>query len=154
MATTTGRRSPARERILGTADELFSAHGLRGVGVDRIIAESGVAKATLYAHFPQGRPRRGVSAALRRAVAREAAAGVAGRRGHPREQLVGLFDAVGDAYTRHGFHGCPSSTWRPSANRAAPRTASRSSTRARYGRGCGTWRSGRARPNRTGSRTS
>jgi len=36
----------ARERILQTAFRLFYAHGVRGVGVDTIIAESGVAKAT------------------------------------------------------------------------------------------------------------
>src|SRR6266508_6036606 len=44
---------PARERILGTAFRLFYARGPRGVGVDTVIAESGVAKATLYKHFPR-----------------------------------------------------------------------------------------------------
>ena len=43
---------PARQRILDTAFRLLYAHGLRVVGVDRIIAESGVAKATFYKHFP------------------------------------------------------------------------------------------------------
>jgi AcrR family transcriptional regulator len=42
----------ARDRILRTAMDLFYAHGIRAVGVDRIIAESGVAKMTLYKHFP------------------------------------------------------------------------------------------------------
>ena len=44
--------SAARERILDTAFRLFYARGLRAVGVDTIIAESGVAKATFYRHFP------------------------------------------------------------------------------------------------------
>ena len=44
--------SPARERILATASSLFYAHGIRAVGVDRIIRDSQVAKATFYAHFP------------------------------------------------------------------------------------------------------
>jgi AcrR family transcriptional regulator len=44
--------SAARERILETAFRLFYAKGLRAVGVDTIIAESGVAKATFYRHFP------------------------------------------------------------------------------------------------------
>jgi len=34
------------------ADELFYARGLHAVGIDEIIAKSGAAKATLYAHFP------------------------------------------------------------------------------------------------------
>ena len=42
----------ARQRILDTAFRLFYARGLRAVGVDTIIAESGVAKATFYKHFP------------------------------------------------------------------------------------------------------
>jgi AcrR family transcriptional regulator len=41
----------ARERILRTAYELFRAHGFNAVGVDRIVAESGAAKTTLYRHF-------------------------------------------------------------------------------------------------------
>jgi AcrR family transcriptional regulator len=44
--------SPARERILDTAARLFYRDGYRAVGVDTIIAESGVAKMTLYRHFP------------------------------------------------------------------------------------------------------
>lgn len=43
--------SEARERILDTADRLFYEHGVRAVGIDRMIAEAGIAKATLYAHF-------------------------------------------------------------------------------------------------------
>ena len=38
----------ARDRILDTAFRLFYARGIRAVGVDLIIAESGVAKATFY----------------------------------------------------------------------------------------------------------
>ena len=43
--------APARERILDTAFRLFYARGIRAVGVDLLIAESGVAKATFYKHF-------------------------------------------------------------------------------------------------------
>jgi AcrR family transcriptional regulator len=41
-----------RERILETAAKLFYANGYRAIGVDRLIAESGVAKMTFYKHFP------------------------------------------------------------------------------------------------------
>ena len=40
-----------RERILNTAYDLFSTRGVRDVGIDEVIRESGVAKATLYKHF-------------------------------------------------------------------------------------------------------
>jgi AcrR family transcriptional regulator len=102
------RRPPPRERILATASELFSAHGLRGVGVDRIIAESGVAKSTMYVHFPSKDEL--AAAYLRRTDTSwrgklRAAAEAAGD--DPADRLVGLFDAVATAYTEHGFHGCP-----------------------------------------------
>lgn len=50
--TTPHRESPARRRVLDTAHRLFYAEGIHTVGIDRIIAEAGVAKATFYNHFP------------------------------------------------------------------------------------------------------
>jgi AcrR family transcriptional regulator len=44
--------TPARDRILATASRLFYRDGYRAVGVDTIIEQSGVAKMTLYRHFP------------------------------------------------------------------------------------------------------
>ena len=40
-----------RERILGTAHDLFYRDGIRATGIDRVIAESGVAKLTFYRQF-------------------------------------------------------------------------------------------------------
>ena len=75
--------SAARQRILDTAFRLFYARGLRAVGVDTIIAESGVAKGTGQLHEAA------------------AAAGPA-----PRDQLVGLFDALSSSCRREGYRGC------------------------------------------------
>jgi AcrR family transcriptional regulator len=52
MGRTRSITSQARQRVLVTADRLFYEEGFRAVGVDRIIAEAGVAKMTLYTHFP------------------------------------------------------------------------------------------------------
>src|SRR5262245_15765899 len=41
-----------RERIMNTASRLFYQEGIQAVGVQRLIEEAGVAKASLYAHFP------------------------------------------------------------------------------------------------------
>lgn len=43
--------SEARQRLLDTASRLFYAEGLHSVGVDRIIAEASVTRATMYRHF-------------------------------------------------------------------------------------------------------
>ncbi|HZY29685.1 MAG TPA: TetR/AcrR family transcriptional regulator [Jiangellaceae bacterium] len=98
---------PARDRLLGTAFRLFYAHGPRGVGIDTVIAESGVAKATLYKHFPRKDDL--VLAYLDKVDQAwfgqlRAAARAAGD--DPREQLVGMFDALVSACRREGFHGC------------------------------------------------
>ncbi|WP_051831846.1 TetR/AcrR family transcriptional regulator [Streptomyces violens] len=47
----TAADSAVRERILDTAARLFYAHGVRAIGVDRVVREAEVAKASLYAHF-------------------------------------------------------------------------------------------------------
>ena len=99
--------SAARQRILETAFRLFYAHGIRGVGIDRIIAESEVAKATFYKHFPAKDDL--VIAYLDRVDGvwgeqLRAAAAAAGPE--PAAQLVGLFDALGTACRRDGYRGC------------------------------------------------
>jgi AcrR family transcriptional regulator len=99
--------SAARERILDAAFRLFYANGIRAVGVDRIIAESEVAKATFYKHFPAKDDL--VVAYLDKVDGvwtgqLKAAAGAAGSA--PADQLVGLFDALRTACRRDGYRGC------------------------------------------------
>jgi AcrR family transcriptional regulator len=97
----------ARDRLLDTAFRLFYARGIRAVGVDLIIAESGVAKATFYKHFPAkdelvlaylDKVDRIWTGQLHDAAE---AAGAA-----PADQLVGVFDALGAACRRDGYRGC------------------------------------------------
>src|SRR5436309_14676220 len=45
-------RIPVRQRILDAASELFYRDGVRAVGIDAIIARSGIAKMSLYRNFP------------------------------------------------------------------------------------------------------
>jgi AcrR family transcriptional regulator len=46
-----GPRQRPRERIVGTARDLFRRHGIRGIGVDAIAEAAGTNKMTLYRHF-------------------------------------------------------------------------------------------------------
>lgn len=100
------QQRPARERILDTAGRLFYRDGFLAVGVDTIIAESGVAKMTLYRHFPSKDDL--IAAYLERANAQfwtwldEAAATVSG----PREKLIAMFDAVTKVATSPQCLGC------------------------------------------------
>jgi AcrR family transcriptional regulator len=98
----------ARERILDTAYELFSRHGIRAVGVDEVIQRAGVAKATLYRHFPSKDEL--VLAFLRRReqvwtidwVEAEAKRGGS----TPEEQLLAIFDAFDGWFRRDDFEAC------------------------------------------------
>ena len=97
----------AREKILATAFRLFYAHGLRAAGIDTIIAESGVAKATFYKYFPAKDDL--ILAYLEHVDGvwsgqLHAAAEAAGPE--PARQLVGLFDALTTACRRDGYRGC------------------------------------------------
>ena len=51
MPRTESSRS-VQERILSAAFDLFYRQGYRATGINQIIAESGVAKASFYDHFP------------------------------------------------------------------------------------------------------
>jgi AcrR family transcriptional regulator len=110
-ATTLGKASAAtnaRERILDAAYELFSRHGVRAVGIDRVIKESGVAKATLYRTFTSKddlvieflrmREERWTKDWLQREVEQRASA--------PEERLLAIFDVFHDWFQREDFEGC------------------------------------------------
>lgn len=47
-----GKTGSPRERILESASELFYTQGYRATGINEVIRQSGVAKATFYSHFP------------------------------------------------------------------------------------------------------
>ena len=103
-----GGRPSARERILDTAYDLFSRHGTRAVGVDRIIAECGIAKMTLYRNFPSKDDL--ILAFLERREERWTRAWLqaeAQRRGStPAERLLAIFDTFADWFGQEDFEGC------------------------------------------------
>jgi AcrR family transcriptional regulator len=97
-----------RERILNTAYELFSQRGVRDVGIDEVISRSGVAKATLYRHFPSKDDL--VLAFLERREQRWTVGMVeaeATQRGStPEEQLLAIFDVFDEWFRRDDFDAC------------------------------------------------
>jgi AcrR family transcriptional regulator len=98
----------ARERILDTAYELFSRRAIRDVGIDEVIDQAGVAKATLYRHFPSKDEL--VIAFLERREERWTLAWVeaeARRRGTtPEEQLLAIFELFDEWFHRDDFEAC------------------------------------------------
>ncbi|MFB9467914.1 TetR/AcrR family transcriptional regulator [Nonomuraea salmonea] len=105
--TLQGRRpSPARERVLETAKRLFYAEGIHTVGIDRIIAEAGVAKATFYHHFPSKDDLVRAYITDQSGLQRTAAAEL-GRDDAPYERLRTFFVHLCEFGSGPGYRGCP-----------------------------------------------
>lgn len=98
----------ARERIDRTAYELFSRRGVRAVGIDELVARSGVAKMTLYRHyaskdqlalaFLRRREELWTRGWLQAEVERRAEA--------PAARLLAIFDVFDRWFRRADFEGC------------------------------------------------
>ncbi len=97
-----------RDRVLQTATSLFYKHGVHSVGVDRIIAESGVAKMTFYRHFPSKARLISEYLAVREQTWQQLVVRFAGDTSQPAlDRLLSLFDALEFAISNPGFYGCP-----------------------------------------------
>lgn len=101
------RSAAARAKLLAAADELFYAEGVQSVGIDRVIARAGVAKATLYNAFgnKDGLVRAYLEA-RHEAFAANMARELERRFATPRERLVGVFEVQGLTFADPGFRGC------------------------------------------------
>ena len=95
-----------RERLIETALDLFYTQGYLATGINQIIAEANVAKATFYVHFPskevlcvaylQARHHIWMGW-LKQGVAKQKTAG---------EKLTGVFDFLAEWMTKSRFRGC------------------------------------------------
>jgi AcrR family transcriptional regulator len=102
VTTTTARRtSEARERLLRTASALFYAEGIRAVGVDRVIEEAGVTRATFYRHYPS---KDDLVVAYLGVVDAGVRAAAGDEGGAPR--LRRLVTAMTETVCAPGFRGC------------------------------------------------
>jgi AcrR family transcriptional regulator len=101
-------RPDVRTRILDSAYRLFSHRGVRGVGVNEVIAQADVANATFYRHFKSKDDL--VVAFLERREqlwTREWLETEARRRGStPEEQLVAIFDVFDEWFRREDYEAC------------------------------------------------
>jgi AcrR family transcriptional regulator len=98
----------ARTRILEAAAYLFYREGIRAVGVDAVIAHSGVAKMSLYRNFASKDEL--VAAFLE--YRNEIYWGwwdkvVARHPSDPRAQIRAIFEAVGKRTAHPDYRGCP-----------------------------------------------
>jgi len=97
---------PVREQILETADRLFYSQGYNLTGINQIIEEAGVAKASLYYHFPSKEDL--CVAYLKRRYANwsellmQTIEGIA----DPRKCIIKSFECRSEYLLRNNFNGC------------------------------------------------
>ncbi|WP_027665551.1 TetR/AcrR family transcriptional regulator [Rhizobium leguminosarum] len=97
-----------RERILKTASDLFYRFSIHSVGIDRIIAESGVAKMTFYKHFPSKANLIATSLRYKSDIWFQMLATSTERTGlSPLERVLAIFDALDEPLRAPSFRGCP-----------------------------------------------
>ncbi|MBK8915390.1 MAG: TetR/AcrR family transcriptional regulator [Phycisphaerales bacterium] len=107
MGTKLAAKSEAKQRLLEAADRLFYQDGIRTVGIDRVIAEAGVAKMTLYTHFPSKDDLILAVLQYREARVLEFFRSAMERHfGRSKDKLRAFFAALKDWFESPGFRGC------------------------------------------------
>jgi len=99
--------SPKRAELVETAWRLFYRDGYHAVGIDTVLAEAGVAKMTLYKHFPS---KEDLIAEVLERRSRELRANldrmVEGAGRSPTKRLLAIFDAFDALFHGADFNGC------------------------------------------------
>ncbi|MCY0939217.1 TetR/AcrR family transcriptional regulator [Streptomyces sp. H34-S4] len=97
----------ARERLLAAAEMLFYADGIRATGIERVLQESGVGRASFYRHFSSKddlvvEVLHGRDARWRAWLEQAVDARVLPARNRP----LAVFDALAERFARNDFRGC------------------------------------------------
>jgi AcrR family transcriptional regulator len=107
----TAQRAPtaapgAKQRILETANRLFYDEGTHVVGIDRLIAESGVTKATFYKHWGAKDTLIIEYISQRHETVKARVEAIIASADGPEDAIRRLVDAIVQETQRSGFRGC------------------------------------------------
>ena len=99
--------SSKREQLVETASRLFAEHGFHATGIDTVLAESGIAKKTLYNHFRTKNELilavlRKHDSAFRNYFMRQ----VESLADTPKDRLIAIFDVAENWFSQKNFYGC------------------------------------------------
>ncbi|OLP57298.1 transcriptional regulator [Rhizobium rhizosphaerae] len=99
-------REAISDHILAAAGSLFYREGIRAVGIDRIIEEAKVAKATLYRHFPSKEHLVAAYLEARHERVIQSLHDVLSSASPPREQIRSIFERLYEKADSPDFRGC------------------------------------------------
>jgi len=95
-----------RSRIVDTASRLFYTQGYNSTGINQVIREAGVAKASLYQHFPSKEDLLAEYLKVTSVSTNEVLQSVTDKYATPREKILGLFDFLLKLTKQTEFQGC------------------------------------------------
>jgi AcrR family transcriptional regulator len=95
-----------RARLLEAADKLFYEEGIHTVGIDRLLEEAGVAKASLYSTFGSKDALIGEYLAARLERRRLRVETAIAKHESPRARILAIFDVLAERVAEKDFRGC------------------------------------------------
>lgn len=94
-----------KDRLLRTASRLFYAEGIHAVGVDRLVTEAAVTRATFYRHFPSKDDLVGAYLTATATTIRDAVEQARHGRS-PRAAVRAVMAVLGDPTGDEDYRGC------------------------------------------------
>ncbi|WP_405588221.1 TetR/AcrR family transcriptional regulator [Streptomyces sp. NBC_01190] len=99
-------RPSARERLLAAANRLFYEEGIQTVGIERVIEQAGVAKASLYKTFGSKDELIRAYLDLQHTSTVERIMGGMDAQASARDRILSVFTTLETVFSAPGFHGC------------------------------------------------
>lgn len=99
-------RANKRDELVREALEIFYREGFHATGMDRLVAETGISKTTMFKHFRSKEELILAVLRLRDQNFRNWLFRRMGEAGEPRDQLLAMFDALGEWFKEPGFRSC------------------------------------------------
>ena len=97
---------PVRDRLIATASRLFYEQGYHRTGINQILQESGVAKASMYDHF---RSKEDICIAYLQTMDEQFVTNLSSftaERPQGKERVLAVFDFLQEFYNAENFRGC------------------------------------------------
>lgn len=100
------KENKTRKKIIDTVEELFYKQGYNSTGINQVIEEAGIAKATLYQHF-KTKDDLCVAYLLNKQEAFFEALSVYGNKSeNTKEKILSSFDFIVESMYVKGYRGC------------------------------------------------
>ena len=102
------KRDEKRDHLVKVATKLFNRYGYHAAGIDKVIAESGVAKTTLYRHFSTKEDL--IVAVLKNLddqYRKKLKQFIDEHAEDPIDKLLASFDYLESWFVKKSFYGCP-----------------------------------------------